>query len=293
MVALAGCGTLRPSPTPTPAAAIDPTLGGLHISTDPAEVSEPLRIEYVSSVANLEGMVDLVVPGAPVSVSRVLPPGAVQVVVDGVACGEPVDIVANVELDIQLELDGLGGPCRPFIEITHALGKVGHPIRGALMSAVVPQGATVVFRQLDQFDAPAIEVVAGPTGVEAMEFVPGRYEVTATKAGELLIRTEVDLVRTPDIVLDLMVLARSVPRDCNGIDLVTCEAAISAAMSYGTWITPRETVTAVRLRETDVMSCDPRIRPELDVVFRLAPPGEISVTVGRLDDDRWRACPAY
>ena len=293
MVVAVGCGSPQPSVMPTAAATFNPALGGLHIATDPAELSEPLRIEYISSVADLDGIVDLANPGAPVSVSRVFSPGAVQVVVDGVACGEPVDIVANVELDIHLELNGLGGPCRLVPQMTHALGRVNHPIRGALMGAVVPQGAIVVFRPLDQFGAAAIEVVAGPTGVEAMEFVPGRYEVTASKAGELLIRIEVDLVRTPDIVLDLMVLARSVPRACNGIDPVACEAAIAAAMSYGGWISPSDTVRAVAIQDTDVMSCDHLITPEVDVVFQMAPAGDITVTVGRLDDGRWRACPAY
>ena len=126
-----------------------------------------------------------------------------------------------------------------------------------------------------------------------MEFTPGRYEVTASIGGELLIRTEVDLVRTPDIILDLMVLARSVPRACNGMNPVTCEAAITAAMSYGTWISPTDTVLAVSVHDTDIMSCDHSIAPELDVAFRLAPAGELTVTVGRREDGRWRACPPY
>ena len=270
-------------------------MGGLHIETEPAVLSEPLRVEYIGTTTDLDGIADEVEQGVQVSVSRVLAPDAVQIVANDVVCGEAVDIVANVELDVQLEVKATGA-CRVFINITHALGKVGHPIRGAIMGAVVPQGATVVFRPLDPLStAPTVEIVAGATGVESMEFPLERYEVTATLRGEVLITTQVDLRQTPDIVLDLMALAPSVPRACNGLDPVTCEDVIRAAMAYGQWVGPTDTVTSVAIEPTTVRSCEPYIDPKLKVMLQLAnPAGDIDVTVGtHTKTGRWIACSPY
>jgi hypothetical protein len=268
-------------------------LGGLHIATGPASHSRLLRFTYVGMTTHLEGFSDEALPIAEVSVSRRFQPDSIQILVNESPCDGPVDVVADVEVDVVAEVSEFN-VCRIYVDFTHALGKVNHPEHGPIMGAVVIEGATVVFQPLDPDLGAPVEVVAGPTGVEAMEFVPGRYEVTASLHGEVLITQQVDLRQTPDIVLDLMALAPSVPRTCNFLDPITCEKAIRAAMSYGTWISPTDTVTAVSIQRTTVGSCDPYIDPKLDVAFDLAPDGHLDVTVGtHTNNGRWIACSPY
>jgi hypothetical protein len=319
LLVLAACGAPRPSPSagpsPTPstsapstappttaapssaARTLDPAIdtGILHVETQPAVLSLALRLEYVGSGSSLSGLVDAVDQDTPVSISRALPPGIVGVVANDRACTGSAEVVADLESDAILEV-GPSGACSFALSYTHAVGAIQHPIRGAVFGAVVAEGATVVLTPLDPASTTQpIEMVAGPTGIEPMEVPLGQYEVTASADGEVLAKKELDLGPGGDIVLDLMALSKRVPRDCGAIDAVTCESAITAAMSYGHWISPTDVVTAVRLQDTEVMSCDYGLHPDIDVIFRFAgSTRELKVTVGRRDDsDRWWACPPY
>jgi hypothetical protein len=63
-------------------------------------------------------------------------------------------------------------------------------------------------------------------------------------------------------------------------------------MGFGSLVRPSDIVTAVRVRKTQVESCDPLIHSEVDVVFETAD-RLIKATVGHTPDGRWQVCPAY
>jgi hypothetical protein len=297
--AIASCGGVSiPTAPPTLAAAtpfssIDAALGVLHVETEPAVLAAPLSLRYLGTATQLAGGPDEVAAGVIVSLDRVLSPDLVQVVADGQACEGTAEILAGVESDMVLEWRTTGA-CSIALKYTHAVGAIHHPIHGAVFGAVVAQGATVKLQPLDAASSAApIAVTAGPTGVEPMEVPLGRYRVSATLDGEVLKATEIEFGPGGDIVVDLMALSRRVPRDCGGVDAATCDAAIQAALHYGQWVGPARIVASVQIRKTTVQSCDPGIKPALDVVFQVAPSGEINVTVGHTSSGAWQACPPY
>jgi hypothetical protein len=259
------------------------------METDPVSFGTPLLLAYPLS----GGVVDVVPAGSKVAVDRAFQPGRVQVMANGTPCRESAEIAAGVESDMVLDIQA-SGTCSIALRYTHLVGAIHHPILGGVFGAIAPLGAVVTLRSLDPASGfGPVAVTSGSDGVSPFEVPLGRYEVTASLAGEVIRSEEIEFEPGTDIVVDLMGLRARVPRDCGKLATTTCETVIRAAMRYGQWVRPTDIVTSVAVRTTEVRSCDPMVDPQLDVIFKVAPDGVINATVGMTPTGDWLACPPY
>lgn len=291
-VMIASCGTpvvslpaASPAPTGTPAATFAGT-GMLHLTAAPEyDWHDPLLLRYVFADGTLAPEFDAFPAETTIYLDRELPAGALRVVANGEACGRPVMIQAEVEIDVVLSV--VNDVCDITTTDSHPAGAVEHPEPRATIGAIVPVGAEVVVRALDPGRTMAeIRRPANEHGeVLGVEVPPGRYEMSVVIDGEVLNSKEIEIARGQDFVWNLKVVLADVPRDCGVYGAAQCEAIITEAYAWGFYIyaPDQQVIKSVTVRPTRFSGCDGSAAvAKYDVAFDVLNARVIEITVAEL-----------
>lgn len=283
---LAACN----SPVPS-APATTPPQGSLHLTTGPDyDPHDPLTLRYADADGVLVAEPDSIDAETIVSVDRALPVGRIRVLADDKGCEGPIEIVANVEVDVVLSVSD--GTCTIRIADTHAAGAISHPEPRTALGAFVVLDSVLVVRPLDPANPIAPIQRPADERAEVTEFAvpPGRYELSVLVAGAVLTTMEIDLKRGQEFYYNLRVVAATVPRICGEIPRAQCEAAITEAYARGLFPPPSSAeLTSVRVRPSRFLPCYEA--PAFDVFFDVRDkPEPIEVTVATSGVDRLSVC---
>lgn len=286
---LAACASPVTSEPPAPQQA--QLEGRLHLTTgadyDP---HDPLTLRYVDARGLVVAEPDSIEAETTIWVDRALPVGRVQVLANDQACGGPVDIGPNVEVDVVLAVaDGI---CSLTIANMHAAGAIAHPEPRTALGVFVVPGSILVVRPLDPGNAIDPIRKEADERAEVADFAvpPGRYELSVLLDGAVLTTLEIDLKRGQEFWYTLRVLPPTVPRLCGGIPREQCEAAVTAAYADSGYGPPAAaSLVSVQVRPSGNSGCyEP---PVFDVLFDVRGEQEpLAVTVATTPDGRLLAC---